>query len=188
MNYESDLVSGDLAQPVPSGGGSIVNLEVGLGGPWSAGFSQINVGGDLPGYQSDVHVNFRLPGQWTFQLATSMGEIKQFPGGPLRNDFTGVSYALIKSFRISPRWRFQASYTNVPVREYFGPIQRPIRTRAGYHLLTVSYGLRSTEHRPRLSLEGGLLRLTDIRPIGFSYLYAGVAYRFQVPRLLHRRS
>jgi len=208
MNYDSDIASGDVTELVPSGGGSIMDLECGLGGPWSAGYSRIYVGGDLPGFQADLHLNYRLPENWTFQIGTSMGEIAQFPGGPLRNDFSGVTYALIKSFRISRQWTFQASYTNVPNRSYVGPISRPVRSRFGYHLLTLSYtptrsresghdasGAKNSQNsigeRPRkklwpVSLDLGILRLTDIRPIGFSYLYAGLSYRFRVPRLLKR--
>lgn len=184
MNWDTDLVSGDLRAETPSGGGAIFTVECGLGGIWSLGYSQVNIGGDLPGYQADLHVNCRLPGQWTFQIGPSMGEVKQFPGGPMRNDFVGTSYSLIKSFRLSPQWRFQASYTNVPVRDYLGNIQRPIRARASYHLLTVSYSPSRDERRPRWAFEGGLLRFADIRPIGFSYLFGGVSYRFRVPRLL----
>jgi hypothetical protein len=184
MSYETDITSGVAGDPVPGGGGSIANFEAGLGGPWSAGYSRIDIGGDLPGYQADAHVNFRLPGDWLFQLGASMGEVAQFPGGPRRNDFVGTTYSLIKSFRISSQWTFQASYTNVPNRLYAGELERPIASRLGYHLLTVSYSPRKEIGNTGCSLDAGLLRLTDIRPAGFNYLFAGVTYRFQVPRLL----
>jgi hypothetical protein len=127
MSYKSDIQGPRFSDETPNGGGDIENLEIGLGGPWSVGYSRIGVRGDIPGSQSDVHVNYQLPGAWIVQVGASMGELSQFPEGPRRNDFNGTTYSLLKAFRLSRQWRFQASYTNVPVRAYEVAVDRPVK-------------------------------------------------------------